>query len=152
MHSYPTGSVLIIKNGKVLIGKRGIDPGKGKQEIIGGFLNYGEDPKSGSIREAKEETNLDIKLIKLLGIYIDEYEYRGDTIKTLNHYYIGKIIGGKPKAQGETVSLKWIPIGEIPKNLTFKSEVLALKDLQKWYDKQRKNKHSLPLRSKKLKI
>lgn len=137
MHSYPTGSVLIIKNGNILIGKRGMNPKMGKQEVIGGFLNYGEDPKSGAIREVKEETDLDIKIIKLLGVYIDDYEYRGDTIKTLNHYYIGKIVSGKLKAQSEITSLKWIPIGEIPKNMAFKSGVLALKDLQKWYKKKR---------------
>lgn len=57
---------IVIYNHKVLILKR-IKPssdGLGFWELPGGGLEYGETPHEALIRELKEETNLDIKILK----------------------------------------------------------------------------------------
>lgn len=137
-NSVPTASVFPIRKGNVLLAIRAIEPKRGAYDAIGGFLENGEHPEDGVKREVKEETNLDIRLTGLLGIYMDEYEYQGRISKTLNFAYIAEILGGRIRAQEDVESLRWFPITKPPKNLAFKWLVPALKDLQKWYGKKRK--------------
>lgn len=63
---------IIIKrqNGIVLI-KRKNDPYKGHYALPGGFVDVGETVENAAIREAKEETGLDINIERLVGIYSD---------------------------------------------------------------------------------
>lgn len=128
--SAPTASVLILRKDKVLLAKRSIDPFKGKYDVIGGFLKYGEDPLTGVVREAKEETGLKVKVTRMLGMYMDIYGKGGKY--TLNIYYIGEIISGKMKAGDDAGSLKWFPIANLPKP-AFKNQIEVFKDLQKQY-------------------
>ena len=57
--------ILPIKNFDLLLCKRDIEPGFGKWTIPAGFLEMGETLEDGAKREAKEEANLEIKLMKL---------------------------------------------------------------------------------------
>lgn len=127
--------MLPILDGKVLLSKRAIEPHKGEYDIIGGFLKPGEHPKEGAVREASEETGLDIEVLELLGIYTDKYGNEGDY--TLNIHYLGKIKGGKMKAQEDVSSLHWIPIKKVPLNEGFNNTKDTLKDLKKWYSKNK---------------
>ena len=46
--------------------KRKNDPFKDYWALPGGFVEYGESVEDGAIREAKEETSIDIELIDLV--------------------------------------------------------------------------------------
>lgn len=61
-----TVKAIVIYNQKVLILKKATSStdGLGYWELPGGGLEYGETPHQALIRELKEETNLDIKIIK----------------------------------------------------------------------------------------
>ena len=52
----------------ILLVTRGNYPYEGKLAFPGGFVDYGEDPEHGCIRELKEETELDGKDIELLTV------------------------------------------------------------------------------------
>jgi len=56
------------KNEFVLI-KRKNEPFKNHWAIPGGFVDYGETVENAAIREAKEETDVFVKLKHLLGVY-----------------------------------------------------------------------------------
>ena len=140
MNSHPTTSAFVIKNGKYLISKRAIQPQKGTYDTVGGFLNNGEHPEKGIVREFKEETRLTIKIDNLLGVYVDKYEYQGDLVNTLNFCYVAKIIKGNINPQDDVASLHWFSIDKTPKNLAFDWIRKALKDLQIWHAKQQKTK------------
>ncbi len=54
---------------QVMLCKRAIFPQKGKWTIPAGFLEMGEAPHEGAIREAQEEACAAIEIIDLLGVY-----------------------------------------------------------------------------------
>ena len=65
----PAAGVCIIEHGKILLVKRATEPKKGMWQIPAGFLEVDEDVTDCARREMKEETNLDIELKGLLGVY-----------------------------------------------------------------------------------
>ena len=60
---------LVIKNRKILLCRRAIEPSYGKWTFPSGYLDANETPEEGAIREAKEEVNIKIKLKKLFIIF-----------------------------------------------------------------------------------
>ena len=140
MNSHPTSSAFVVEKGRYLISKRAIEPKKGSFDVLGGFLNDGEHPEAGIIREFKEETGLTIEIVDLLGVYMDKYEYQEELVSVLNFCYIARINKGSVKPQDDIASLHWFPINKTPNNLAFDWIKKALKDLQKWYAKNAKTK------------
>lgn len=60
-------ALIVNAEGKVLLIKRSKaeDVLPGLWDIPGGILKDGEDPKEGALREVKEETNLEVKNVRL---------------------------------------------------------------------------------------
>lgn len=79
---FPTVDVVIeVKGGIVLIRRRNPPPG---WALPGGFVDYGETVEAAAIREAKEETGLEVRLTRLLGVYSDpNRDPRHHTISTI---------------------------------------------------------------------
>ncbi len=68
------------KNEFILI-KRKNDPYKNFWALPGGFVDYGECVEDAAIREAKEETSIDVRLEKLIGVYSKpDRDPRGHTV------------------------------------------------------------------------
>ena len=85
----------------------------GKIDLIGGFLEYGEDPLQGGIREFYEETGIKLKSkdIEYLGIFMGKYPFKGEVYSTLNIIYT-TLLDKKitPKASDEIGEFLWIPV------------------------------------------
>ena len=61
--------------------KRRNDPFKDCWALPGGFVEYGETVETAAIREAKEETSIDVELIDLVNVYSEpDRDPRGHTI------------------------------------------------------------------------
>jgi len=80
--------IIEYKGGIILIKRK--NPPEG-WAMPGGFVDYGENLESAAVREAKEETGLDIKLIRQFHTYSDpNRDPRHHTITTV---YIAKAQG-----------------------------------------------------------
>jgi ADP-ribose pyrophosphatase YjhB (NUDIX family) len=62
-----TSAVLVEKDGKFLLGERNKENYYQYWVIPGGGVKFGETIHEAAIREIKEETNLDIEIVKLIG-------------------------------------------------------------------------------------
>jgi 8-oxo-dGTP diphosphatase len=61
--------------------KRGNDPYKDCWALPGGFVEYGESVETAAIREAKEETSIDVELVDLVNVYSKpDRDPRGHTV------------------------------------------------------------------------
>lgn len=61
--------------------KRKNNPYKGCWALPGGFVEYGESVETAAMREAKEETNIDVELKELVNVYSEpNRDPRGHTI------------------------------------------------------------------------
>ena len=123
----PTTTVFVIQNNQVLLAKRKINPKKGTWDSPGGFVETGESIEAGAIREMKEETNLDIKIVKIFSSHPDSY----DNKPTVTIGVLAEIIGGKLVPGDDVASLHWVDLDKIPNEFGFKSVKLLLDDLLK---------------------
>tara|TARA_B100001964_G_C14151002_1_gene562030 strand:+ start:300 stop:797 length:498 start_codon:yes stop_codon:yes gene_type:complete len=62
-------TVVIEVNGKVIMVKRAVDPGKGLWGFPGGYVNRGERVEDGAAREVNEETGLIVTIDRLIGLF-----------------------------------------------------------------------------------
>lgn len=99
--------VIIEKDSKILMHRRSYEPGKGRLNFIGGYIDEGETSERAAVREVKEETGFDVEIVAKLG----EFDYFEREEKTI-HIFIAKIIGGKMThpIEGEPV---WVDLNEL---------------------------------------
>lgn len=118
-NSKPCASVIISDDQeRVLMTVRAKEPDKGKLDLPGGFLQVGEHPDDGAIREINEELGVKIEIIDYLGFVIDRYGQSGEY--TLNIGIIGKIVSEVPRAADDAAAIKWIdPKTIVPNRLAF---------------------------------
>ncbi len=112
--------VVIVSKGKIVMAKRANDPGRGKWTIPGGIVELGESIKTTVIREAKEETCLDVADPQLIDVV--EAVTLDEEKKIKYHYviadYFVKVKGGELKAESDVLELRWVPFEEIGQYVT----------------------------------
>ncbi len=84
--------------------------------LPGGFVDYGEPLETAAIREAKEETGLDVKLVKQFHTYSDpSRDKRKHTISTV---FIAEG-SGTPVGMDDAEEAKIYYITKLPKEMAF---------------------------------
>jgi len=76
---------------KIVLIKRAKEPGKGKLDLPGGFVDPEESAEEAVIREIKEELRIDLKEPKYLGSYPNIYKYKDVLYHTCDLFFYCKI-------------------------------------------------------------
>ena len=118
----------------ILLVTRGKDPYCGKLAFPGGFVNYGEDPKKGCLRELKEETELDGLDIELLTVRGDPKRDPRRHVVTIV-YIVNVATDAKPKGGDDAKDAKFYDLQNIIKtqkdNMSFDHYSIIIEDLIK---------------------
>jgi ADP-ribose pyrophosphatase YjhB (NUDIX family) len=118
------GVVPIRADGKILLGRRAIEPRIGSWVFPGGFMDVGETAEEAAARETLEEAHLVVANLSLLGVYtriepgVVVIVYEGEAMSDA-------------EAGDETTEVRWFAADEIPwGELAFDTTVAALKAWQ----------------------
>jgi ADP-ribose pyrophosphatase YjhB (NUDIX family) len=110
----PTVDIIIeLKDGIVLVKRRNPPPG---WAIPGGFVDYGETVEAAAVREAREETGLDVTLVRLLGVYSDPR--RDPRLHTISTVFVATA-SGTPVADDDAADAGVFTEGTLPKEIAF---------------------------------
>jgi len=119
---FPTVDVIIeMEHGIVLIKRK--NPPYG-WALPGGFVDYGESLEEAAVREAREETSLQVELISQFGAYSDpDRDPRRHTITVV---FIARA-EGEPRAADDAAGAGVFSLHNLPNELAFDHERI-LKD------------------------
>jgi 8-oxo-dGTP diphosphatase len=99
------GAVLRDDKGRLLLVKRGHEPGAGLWSLPGGRIEPGETDAEALVREMREETGLEVEPGPLLGA-VRRPAGNGDVIDIRD--YAATIIGGTLKPGDDAADARWV--------------------------------------------
>ena len=111
---FPTVEIIITVDGNIVLIERENEPHG--WALPGGFVDYGETLEAAAVREAKEETGLDLANLKQFRAYSDpDRDPRQHNISIVfTAEGIGQLMAGDDAA-----GAKLFPVNDLPKNLCF---------------------------------
>lgn len=122
----PTVDIIIEIHGEIILIERKNPPFG--WALPGGFVDYGESIEKAAVREAQEETSLDVELMGLLGVYSEpDRDPRFHTVTTV---FVARA-EGEPKAGDDAKHVGLFREDALPKELAFDHAVI-LKDYLRW--------------------
>jgi 8-oxo-dGTP diphosphatase len=113
---------------KILLIKRHTVPFSGYWALPGGRVDSGETVEQTIVREVKEETGLDVAVMRKIGEYHEQGVQYGVEYDYYPACFLVKTVGGKIKKQeSEIEEIKLLSLNEVPEALAFE-HTLMIKD------------------------
>jgi len=142
-----TVGVIVVKDGKVLLEKRGTYKGKpilesGKWAIVGGYMDRDEGLVDAAKREVFEETGWKIENVKLFRMVDNPDRPNDDNRQNVNMVFMANPVSQDPLNSEEVTELKWFDLDNLPP----KEEIaFDFYDSLELYKKYLKEKFLLPV-------
>ena len=112
----------------ILLVRRKYEPRQGDWSLPAGFVEWGESPDETAVREAKEETNLNIKLSELYGVFRARGE---ENYEILLVVYRAEILSGELLAGDDAMEACYFKFNALPENIAFRVHRQILMKLAK---------------------
>ena len=110
--SAPAVGAAIVRDGRALVAVRAVEPEKGRIDLPGGFVDVGEHPVDGLVREAREELGVEIEVSGppiLLGIHT--YGPNGAYVLAIG--FKASIVEGEPNPTDDVAEIRWLSAEEL---------------------------------------
>lgn len=124
------GAFIVNKNNELLLQKRAVPAEKDHWCIPGGRVELFETLEQTVIREAKEETGLDVKIISIMGVC--NHIIKEENAHWVAASYLCKIEKGEPKIMepDKASDMKWFSLDNLPEKITITTKK-ALEDYKR---------------------
>ena len=107
---------VLIRDGRVLLIRRGKPPLYGRWVVPGGTVELGESLEQALVREMREETGLEVVPLEILTVF-DRIERDGDQV--VYHYvivdYLCRWLGGEALAASDALEAAWAALDDLPR-------------------------------------
>jgi 8-oxo-dGTP diphosphatase len=100
--------VVAERAGEILLTRRNHEPRMGFWSFPSGFVDAGEDVRAAAVRETLEETGLEVRLERLLGVYQEQ----GSRVIYIS--FAAAAGQGEPVADAESIEVRFFPATELP--------------------------------------
>jgi 8-oxo-dGTP diphosphatase len=121
---------VIVDGERVLLGQRRADPGVGQWAIPSGYVEYKQDFLTTAVREAKEETGLDVTATSIVNVVSS---FLSPRYHFLAVYVVVRVVGGTPAAGDDLADVAWFSLaGPLPE-MAFQEDV----DVLHWFARHR---------------
>lgn len=107
----PSVAAILHREGRVLLVKRGIEPGMGLWSLPGGFIEEDENVEQAVIREVEEETGLVCRPHLLLDVHSMRSTLYGSILVLC---YSAEILNGHLRAGGDAADAQFFPPDGLP--------------------------------------
>lgn len=104
-------AALLLRGGEVLLVQRTMEPQVGAWSVPAGFLNAHELLDDAVLREVREETGLEAKVIRLVDVLSGREHPRGSDILLV---YLVQQVGGELLAGDDAGDAAWFPLDDLP--------------------------------------
>jgi len=110
----PAVGAIVLRDGAVLLVKRGAEPNKGRWSLPGGALEIGETVEAAAVRETREETRVDVRPVRVFDVR-DFIQLEGTKVHW--HYVLIDVlcehIGGEPFPGTDAENARFVPLREL---------------------------------------
>jgi 8-oxo-dGTP diphosphatase len=128
----PCAGMVVVKDGALLMLRRGHQPRRGHLDFPGGFVDANEAIEAAARRELREETGLRVGRVESLGYYLDRYHLRGfGYFPTLNFYWLARWRSGVPRAADDAASAEWMPLARVGRAVAWKHMGAVLREVRR---------------------
>ncbi len=124
----PAVAMIVMNEHGILLVRRKYEPCQGDWSLPAGFVEWGEAPEGTAVREAKEETNLDIKLSELYGVFRARGEANYEILLVV---YRAEIMSGELLAGDDALEARYFKFNALPRNIAFRVHRQILMKLAK---------------------
>lgn len=122
----PAAGIILLDAGRVLLVKRKFEPRKGAWSLPAGFIEADEDVRACAIREMKEETHLDVKIVRLFNVYSAFDDPRTSAVLIV---YLAEKVGGELHCGDDASDARYFALNKLPEDIAFEAHRRALTDV-----------------------
>jgi 8-oxo-dGTP diphosphatase len=104
-------AAVLLEEARILLARRASSVLRGRWYIPAGFVEADETVETAAVREAKEETGLDVEIVELLAAH-SGFEVPGRPV--VGTYYLVRPVGGALQPGSDVDRLEYYPLDAVP--------------------------------------